>query len=60
MFLYNFVSFVRKKADELANDNDVQMDPVAGGLASCMWTLYLNVTVIPEENFVVWLLNFYV
>ena len=27
------------KADRLANDSDIQMDAVADGLATCMWTL---------------------
>ena len=34
----------------------VQIDTVADGLANCIWMLYFNVTVMPEENFLVWLI----
>ena len=36
----------------------VQMDAVEDGIAACTWTLYFNVTVMPDEKFLVQLLTF--
>ena len=37
----------------------VQMDAVVVGLATYTWTLYFNVTVMPEEKILLWLLVMY-
>ena len=34
------------------------MDAVEDGIAACTWTLYFNVTVMPDEKFLVQLLTF--